>query len=230
MLAIFLSERMNTFYQIIASFPTALFTFVLALCVLYWLLAVIGVVDLDVLDLDGLDMEGLQTDPGSVEAASTANALAGVMLKIGLHGVPVTIIVSFLALFGWLLSYYSVYLLRTLVGDGWLHYLSGVVILLAAFWIAVLITAGIVRLLRPFFQKVEQQTIKRIMGQLATVRSSIVTESFGEAVLNDGGAGLILKVRARKDQTFKKGDQVVLLEYVQAENIYKVIPPEEFHA
>ncbi len=43
---------MDPFYQNITSFPTVIFTFVLAICVLYWLLAVLGVVDIDVLDID----------------------------------------------------------------------------------------------------------------------------------------------------------------------------------
>jgi len=224
MFAILLSKGMDPFYQNIASFPTAIFTFILAICVLYWLLAVFGVVDIDILDLDGIDADfELGTE------ASTANALAGVMLKFGLDGVPVTIIVSFLSLFGWLASYYSVHYLSPLIPAGILYYLFGLLVLIAAFWVAVMITAIIVKLLRPFFHKVEQQTLKRVLGQSAVVRTSKVTDSFGEAFLHDGGAGLILKVRSSKNQTFAKGDEVVLLEYLENENIYRVISAQDFN-
>jgi len=84
--------------------------------------------------------------------------------------------------------------------------------------------------LRPFFHKVEQQTIKRVLGQSAVVRTSKVTDSFGEAFLSDGGAGLILKVRSSNNQTFVKGDKVVLLEYLDKENIYRVISEEDFNS
>ena len=224
MFAILLSKGMDPFYQNISSFPTAIFTFILALCVLYWLLAVFGIVDIDFLDI-----EGIETDFEFDSEVSTANAMAGVMLKFGLNGVPVTIIISFLSLFGWLLSYYSVHYLSPLIPDGVLYYLYGLLVFIAAFWLALLLTAIIVKLLRPFFYKVEQQTIKRVLGQSAVVRTSKVTGSFGEAVLNDGGAGLILKVRSINDQTFVKGDKVVLLEYLANENIYRVISEHDFN-
>jgi hypothetical protein len=230
MFAILLSKGMDPFYQNISSFPTAVFTFVLAICVLYWLFAVLGVVDIDVLDIDGLDVDGAEADLGAGNEASTANALAGVMLKFGLHGVPVTIIISFLSLFGWLVSYYAVHYLSAFIPSGLFRFLFGLLILIGAFWIAVLITAVIIKLLRPLFQKVEQQTIKRVLGQTAVVRTSKVTDSFGEAVLNDGGAGLILKVRASDDQVFAKGDKVVLLQYLEATNVYRVISEQEFNA
>ncbi|MCK5830564.1 MAG: DUF1449 family protein [Methylococcales bacterium] len=223
MFAILLSEGMNPFYQNISSFPTAIFTFILAICVLYWLFAVLGVVDIDVLDIDGLDAD---VDWGN--DAATPNAMAGIMLKFGLNGVPVTIIISFLSLFGWLASYYSMHYLSFLIPKGLFTYLFGLLVLIIAFWLAVLFTAMIVKLLSPFFNKIEQQTIKHILGQSAVVRTSKVTDSFGEAFLDDGGAGLILKVRSMEDQTFVKGDKVVLLEYLENENIYQVISEQGF--
>lgn len=222
MFAILLSKGMDPFYQNISSFPTAIFTFILAICVLYWLLAVLGVVDIDMLDIDA--------DIDLINEAATPNAMAGVMLKFGLNGVPVTIIISFLSLFGWLASYYSVHYLSPLIpeGEGLLYTLFRWVILILAFWFAVLLTAMIVKLLSPFFKKIEQQTFKNILGQSAVVRTSKVTTSFGEAFLDDGGAGLILKVRSSEDQTFSKGDKVVLLEYLEKENFYRVISEQDF--
>ncbi len=225
MFAILLNKGMDPFYQNISSFPTFIYTFVLAICVLYWLIAVLGIVDIDLLDIEGLDAD---FDTGS--DVNSPNALSGVMLKFGLNGVPVTIIVSFLSLFGWLLSYYSVHFLSPLIPQGLFYYLFGLLVLIVTFWLAVLLTGMIVKLLRPFFHKVEQQTIKRVLGQSAVVRTSKVTDSFGEAFLNDGGAGLIIKVRSMNDQTFVKGDKVVLLEYLETNNTYRVISEQDFNA
>lgn len=224
MFAILLSKGMDPFYQNISSFPTAFFTFFLAICTLYWLIAVLGIVDIDILNIDSIE-----TDFEVGSEASTANALAGVMLKFGLHGVPVTIIISFLSLFGWLTSYYTVHFLSSFIPTGVLYFLFALLVLITAFWIAVLLTAMIVILIRPFFYKVEQQTTKRVLGQRAVVRSSKVTDTTGEAFLNDGGAGLILKVRSDKGVSFAKGDKVILLEYRQNENIYIVISEHDFY-
>ena len=67
-----------------------------------------------------------------------------------------------------------------------------------------------------------------MLGQTAVVRSGRVTLSHGEALLENGGAGLILRVRADEACGFKRGDRVVLLEYLEAEHAYRVITEDEF--
>lgn len=226
MFAIFLTEGMNPFYQNIASFPTAVFTFLLALAVLYWLVAVLGWVDIDILDLDLPDGDA-ELDINSNH--STADALAGLLLRFGLVGVPLTVIVSLIALFGWLISYYCVHFLFGMIPDGLLRWLAGVPVLLVSLYLAVLITAQVIKPLRSFFQATEQHTEKKVLGQAAIVRTARVDEHFGEAMLADGGAGLILKVRSRPDSQFARGDRVVLLEYLAEQNAYQVISEQEFN-
>ncbi len=222
MFAILLSEGMDPFYQNIASFPTAVFTFMLLLCVLFWLAAVLGVIDIDFLDVD---LPELGAEAGDF---ANPNALAGVLLRFGLQGVPVTIILSLVSLFGWLISYYAVHFLSPLVPDGILSFLVGVVIFIGALYVATLITGVMIRPLRPLFKKAQQGVPKQLLGQKAVVRTSVVRNDFGEAVLEDGGAGLILKVRSTGGEQFQRGDVVVLLEYLETENAYRVISENEF--
>ena len=47
--------------------------------------------------------------------------------------------------------------------------------------------------------------------------------SQGQAEVDDGGAGLILQVRADPG-VFRRGDRVVLVDYLAAQNAYRVIP------
>ena len=51
MFAFLLHESMDPFYQNISSFPTAIYTVLLGICLVYWLGAVLGLFDLDLLDL-----------------------------------------------------------------------------------------------------------------------------------------------------------------------------------
>jgi hypothetical protein len=227
MFAILLNEGMDPFYQNIASFPTAFFTFFLLVTVLYWLVAVLGFVEIDFLDFDIPDLDGA-LDVNLEGDLSTPDVLAGLMLRFGLHGVPVTIIISLISLFGWLVSYYTVHFLFGLVPDGLLRFIVGIPVLIGALYVGTMITAVLIKPLRPLFQKAQQQTTKHILGQTAIVRTSRVDQDFGEVTLEDGGAGLILKVRATGDNTFVKGDRVVLLEYVKENNVYRVISEDEF--
>lgn len=227
MFAILLSESMNPFYQNISSFPTAFFTFFLAITVLYWLVAVLGFVDIDVLDFDIPDADG-ELDINSDSGLSNANVLAGLMLRFGLQGVPVTIIISIISLIGWMICYYTVHFLFGFIPDGIIKFIAGIPVVFGALYAAAMLTAVIINPLRPLFQKAQQQTIKHILGQTAIVRTSRVDNNFGEAVLEDGGAGLILRVRTIGEEEFKKGDRVVLLERLDADNIYHVISESEF--
>lgn len=225
MFAILLSKSMEPFYENISSFPTVFFTFFLMLTVLYWVVAVLGLVEIDVLDFDipeangGMDGSGELTNP---------DALAGLALKLGLHGVPVTIIVSILSLVGWLICYYAVHYLTSWLPGSFLRVIAGGAILVTSLYLSAMITAVLIKPLRPLFRKAQQITPKRVLGQTAIVRTSRVNSSFGEAALDDGGAGLILKVRATGNAEFAKGDRVVLLEHLEAENIYRVVSEEEF--
>jgi hypothetical protein len=230
MFAIFLSSAMDPFYQNIASFPTAIYTFLLALCLLYWLLAVLGLVDLDFLDFG---MDGANMDVANAETShSVPDVLAGLMLRLGLYGVPVTLIVSLIALFGWMICYYSVYLLTVMLPEvvmsGWVRYLLGLPVLAVTFFVSVLLTGQVIKPLRKFFQSATQHTEKHILGQSAIVRSQTLTETKGEVFFNDGGAGLILKARAGPGVTFQKGESVVLLEYLPDQYVYRVISEQEF--
>ena len=225
MFAIFLHEGMDPFYQNIASFPTVVFTFFLGICVLFWLVAVLGFVEIDLFDFDIPD-GGVHHDVGL--ELSDANVLAGLALRFGLHGVPVTIILSLMSLIGWLVSYYTVHFVFFLLPGDILRYVVGLGVVIAATFIAAMITSVLIKPLRPIFQKARREAVKHVLGQTAVVRTSRVDSSFGEAVLDDGGAGLILKVRASGDTAFKKGDRVVLFEHLKAENIYRVVSQEEF--
>lgn len=222
MFAILLSENMNPFYENISSFPTLLFTILLVLCVLFWAGAVLGFVDLDFIDIDtdlDLNSESTHTSP---------DVLAGLLLRLGLTGVPVTVSLSILILFGWFICYYAVFLINPLVPGRFLEILVGIPIFFGSAYVAALITAQVIKPLRKLFGKATFETHTQLVGQTAVVRTSRVDAAFGEATVEDGGAGLILKVRATGEDTFKRGDRVVLIERMDDGNTFRVISEDEF--
>lgn len=228
MFAIFLSEKMDPFYQNIGSFPTLIYTILLVVCVIYWAGAVLGFFDLDIIDIDleGFDLESADVNPDTPH--TTPDVLAGLLLRFGLVGVPVTVSVSLLVLFGWLLCYYVVHFLFGFIPGSFLKFVAGIPVFFGTLYVATRITSVLIRPLRPLFQKATQETIKQVLGQTAIVRTSRVDNDFGEATLDDGGAGLILKVRTTGSDRFEKGDRVVIYEKLDEQNIYRVISEEEF--
>lgn len=209
---------MEIFLQSALSFPTVLFSFLLCVAILYWCVAALGILEVDLLDievdsaLDNVQPEGL----------------AGLLLKLGLNGVPVTLVLTLLFFFAWMFSYFIELLLLRYLPLGFLRYPLGLLVSVGVLYLAVPISAALCRPLRPLFRKLEATTTKSVLGQTAVVRSGRVTANFGEALLEDGGAGLILRVRADEACGFKRGDRVVLLEYLAGEHAYRIITEDEF--
>lgn len=211
---------MELFLQTSLSFPVVLLSFALCVAILYWFIAALGIVEVDLLDIEvesSLENHSLQPE-----------GLAGLLLKLGLNGVPVTLILTLLFFFAWLFCYFAELLLLRFLPLGILRYPLGLVVVLAALVLAVPVASMLTRPLRPLFRKLEATSSQSVLGQIAVVRSGRVSLTQGEATLEDGGAGLILRVRADETHGFKRGDRVVLLEYLEAEHAYRVITEDEF--
>jgi len=221
--ALLLSDAMNPFYENISSFPTVLFTVLLILCVIYWAGAVLGLIDIEVIDVD---FEGLDLNPDSGFSAS--DAIASILVRMGLSGVPAIVALSFVSLIGWLICYYAVHFLFGSIDSSWVRYLLGVPVFLGSGIAAMIATAVIIKPLRPLFANANHKGEKALLGKVAIVRTSKVDSSFGEATLADGGAGLIIKVRSRENEQFAEGERVVLFEKIDEGSVYLVISEDEF--
>jgi hypothetical protein len=219
MFAVLFVEGMNPFYQNIASFPTVFFSFFLLICAFYWFIAVLGLVDMDFLDVD---LPEADADIGNI------NVLAGLLMKFGLNGVPVTIILTFVSMNGWIICYYLVHFLLAGMEPNLIRFAASAVVLMVSLYASVMITAQLIKPIRKFFKNEAKNSQKTILGQILVLRTSRVDASFGEATMNDGGAGLVLKVRTLEENSFKKGDRLVPIEYLEESNTYRVISEEEF--
>lgn len=204
---------MINFLQTALSFPTILYTGLLAIVTLYWLFSIIGFLDIDMLDGDA-DLADVDSNP---------SLFSNFLIKFKLDGVPVTLSLSFIILFSWLICFLiSNYGIQQITEE-WIRVIIGFWAIVLAPFITAPIVAIIIAPLKPLFKKQEEQSSKDVIGKIAKVRSSKVTATFGEAELHDGGAGLILKVRAEEPNNIQRGNQVRLQKYNAANNTYQVI-------
>lgn len=223
MFAIFFHESMNPFHQTVTSFPTVIYTMLLIICAMYWLIAMLGMVDLEVLDMD---MDGDIDLDDSLEAQQ---GIAGILFKLGLNGVPLTIVITIIAIIGWIVCYYAIYLGSALVPSFWPAELAyELLVFITVTFFTVLLTAQIIKPIRKIFRKLEADETKHIVGQVVVVRSAVANKDRGEAFMNDGGAGLLLNIRATGNDEFVKGDEVVVIEENKEKRIFRVIAKSEF--
>jgi len=202
---------MELYLQIALSFPTVVFTVLLGVMLGYWLIAMLGLVEFDAFDFSL-----------AVDGDAPVGGFTGMMLKFGLDGVPLTVILTGIALFGWMISFFADYLLLRALPFDTLRYVYGGGVMLGALFAAMPLTGLMLRPLQQLFVKLKPVDSVSLLGRSAIVRSPEVSLSQGTASLEDGGAGLILQVRAEPGQ-FRRGDTVVLVEYIDAQNAYRVI-------
>jgi hypothetical protein len=195
----------------------------LIICSLYWVVAALGLVDLEILDLD---MDG---DIDAADSVEAQNGIAGVLLKLGLNGVPLTIVLTIIAIIGWITCYYAIYFGGVLIPDFWpLELVYELAIFVVVTYLTILLTAQVIKPIRTLFQKLESDETKHIVGQVIIVRSGVVNKDRGEGLMNDGGAGLLLQIRSTGEQEFVKGDEVVVIEENKERNLFRVIAKSEF--
>ena len=217
-------ESFLIFITKISLFPTIIFTGLVMFVTLYWVVSLLGMTDMDVVDIGDVGDASADVSSNSSDISSTG-LFSGLLLKFGLYGVPLIIILTLISLIGWLLSYLYTSLLHQYFDSGLLYYLFGtgafILVMVISMWLTGLIIAPI----RKNIASLPKRNATNNIGKIAIVRTLSVTDKHGEAELNDGGAGLILRIRADiSDKPLKQGDQVLLVDYINEANVYKVKP------
>ena len=217
-----MQEAFLVFITKISLYPTIIFTGLVMFVTLYWVVSLLGMADMDSVDL------GESGGDADVSTLSSTGFFTGLMLKFGLYGVPLIIILSLISLIGWLLSYLYTSFLHQYFDSGVLYYLFGTGALIFVLVVSMWLTGIIISPIRKNIAKIPKRNSSNNVGTIAVVRTLSVTDKHGEVELNDGGAGLILKIRSDiNDGSLKQGDRVMLVEYLEAANTYRVAPVKD---
>lgn len=255
---------MTEFLATTFSFPTVIFTVLLAVCCVYWLMVIVGALGVDALDfdLDGVDGAADGAAEGAFEGAAEAaegvvegtaegaaegaaegviegggraaaeGALEGVgfvgtlFLTLKLRNIPMTLVLSVWLLFSWTITS----LTQTPVLSGLTFappWVVGSLLALAAVVVSLPLTSVFVRPLGRLL-KVEKPTSKSaLIGRIVKVDTSRVDASFGSAKAEDGGAGLIIRVRCDTANTLSRGSNALVVSYDAERDAYEVAPVDD---
>jgi hypothetical protein len=180
------------------SFPTLIMTIPFALIILYWLMVIIGALDLDIFGVDA-------------DVPEDAGGFGAFLAVTGLTGVPTMVALSIPILLGWLFTALGAEALKHLVTEGVWFILGGLLVLLFSLTLAVFLSALLIRPLRRFFVSSEGLRQAEIIGKVCVVKTLRVDEEFGQAEFDDGGAGLLIQVRARQGNGLSKGSKALII-------------------
>tara|TARA_R110000737_G_C14623611_1_gene494128 strand:- start:10734 stop:11366 length:633 start_codon:yes stop_codon:yes gene_type:complete len=207
---------MEQLLEVASQFPTVIYSTLLGIVVVYWLIGMLGLIDLDFSGGADLDVDS--------DVNFSTGGLTGLFLTFGLTGVPFTLVISIVILICWLMSFYLQFYLLTWLPDGWLYYLAGFISDCIIFLISLPITAIVIRPLKGMFKSVNTTSSHNLVGSDATIATGTVSETFGQARLFNNGAEILVDVRCDPEHTFKLGDKVLVIKYLQENHAYIVAP------
>ncbi|NRA60180.1 MAG: DUF1449 family protein [Psychrobium sp.] len=209
---------MQELLAVSTTFPTIVYSVILGIVLIYWLVGMIGLIDLDLApDIDmNLDLD----------ADSDIGGLSGFFLTFGISGIPFTIVISIISLIGWLVSFYSQLYLLSLLPSGIIYYGAGAVTTVAIFYLSLPITAVLIKPLRGMFKSVEAVSSNKLVGSEATIATATVDYKFGQARIMNAGAELLVDVRCDEQYKFNLGDKALVIDYDPNSHSYVVVPFE----
>ncbi|HYW09207.1 MAG TPA: hypothetical protein VE913_19765 [Longimicrobium sp.] len=197
---------MTDFPQIALTFPTVVYSVLLAACAACWLLAATGLVDGDAVPEGGG---------------------GGVLAWLGVAGVPVLLVTTVFALAAWLAAYFAQLLVVRHLPGG-VGTLAGWATMLGALVPAAAATSLLLRPVGRMLARLRPPADASLIGRSGIVVTSTLDAEYGQASFDDGGAGLILQVRHDPPHVLRRGDLVVLVEYIEGQNAYRVVPEQHF--
>lgn len=207
---------MKQLLEVASQFPTLIYSVLLGIVVIYWLIGLLGLIDLDFSGETDIDVDA--------DADISVGGLTGLLLTFGLTGIPFTLVISIIVLICWLISFYSQFYLLEWLPDGWLYYLVGLLSTVIIFFISLPITGITIRPLKGMFNSAEAASSDHLVGKDATIATSTVSETFGQARVFNEGAELLLDVRCDPEHTLNKGDKVLVIKYMPESHAYIVAP------
>jgi hypothetical protein len=225
-----------SFFEAILAYPAIVYTVLLGVVLVYWILAIIGLVDFENTGLD-LSVEAepevdVDLDAGAeVDATGEAHhadgglqvsTLAAYLVALGLGGVPFSVVVSLLALFSWMISSIAGPWVLPFAPTAFLHFIVGTVLLVASLAFAIPAAAFCVRPMRRLFVTHEAISNISLVGQECVVSTGSVDEEFGRAEVPARGASYYIRVVADTPNNLKRGDVALIIAYDETARLYRI--------
>jgi hypothetical protein len=167
---------------------------------------------------------------GALADAGAGGGVAGIVAALKLRSAPATVVLSVLILFSWLLAIAGMQAFEWLSPEGVVATLFKLGVLVVAPVLALLPTSLAVRPLARVFTPPVAPKHESFVGKVCTIRTGTVTDRFGEATLEDGGAGVVVRVRVENGEKLSRGDQAVIVGYDADRQEFTVAPMEDLLA
>ncbi len=205
-------ETLDAYFQM----PTLPFTLLVSVVTAYWLMMILGAIDLDFLDLD-LDLD---TD---IDVNADASFLDWGMVGLkwfNLGDVPLMVWMSVFSIAAWCLS---LFFDQNLAEAGTQRIVTA---MLRNIGVGLLAAKAVTQPLKGKLKLVEPNKVDQLLGRTCTVTTTDATEQFGQAQCQADGAPLLLNIKTI-DGTHPQGAVVEIVDYEPGEKVFFVRSVDE---
>jgi hypothetical protein len=226
---------MTHFLGVVLSFPAAVYTVLLVVVLLYWVFVMVGAAHVNLLGDGAADaaadaaLEGAAK--GALEGAAhgfdadvdvDGSGVSGIIAALKLRSAPATVVLSLIVLFAWIVTMLGVQASEAMFGH--VPSVVAAALFVIAPAVALVPTSILVRPLARIFTPHGATKHEALVGKVCTIRTGTVTDRFGEAMLEDGGAGLVVRVRVDAGEQLARGEQAVIVAYDADREEFTVAP------
>jgi hypothetical protein len=191
--------------------PTALLAFVL----LYWLVVLVGLIDLDFINIE-VETDG-EPDVSGTEAIVWLNSA---LAFFNLGRIPFMLFLSFLLLPFWALTLLANYYLGT--GGNFWGFLLLLPALIAALFISKILTTPFVKLFDILEKEHDSNAV--VIGQVCTITLPASPTELGQATVKTEGSPLLLNVKTTGSANIRKGETALVIDYDEKSKYYLIEP------
>lgn len=210
---------MKELFTAAASAPNLIPTLLLAFVMIYWLVVLVGAIDIDSLDVDvDLDTDVDMDVDADVDGDLSGDGLNGVLAFFNLGQVPLMVFLTFWILPVWVLS---------VLGNHYLgnsSFLIGLLILLPALIAGLFMAKVLTNPLAKVFGKLNQESNETVIGKICTITTQATNQRVGQARVLTSGAPILLNVKTYEGTTLDRGETAMVIEQQEGRNIYFIEP------
>ncbi len=175
--------------------------------------------------LDGVDgaLEG-GAEAGEAGAADTVEGARGLLHALGVQGVPITFLGSFIIFWAWVISFFVMQLIGGPAASGAMGAVIGIGVAFFGVAAGVVLGALCVRPLSGLCKVHQAPGRASLVGKMCTVTSLRVDASSGQAEIDNGGAGVVAEVRCLQTNDLVKGSQALVFKYDASKEVFHIGP------
>lgn len=183
--------------------PTLLFLFVM----IYWLIVIVGIVDIDTFDID-------------VDADLNVDGFSSVLLFFNIGDMPFMIFLTFFTIPFWMVT--------LAVNDflGIESFFPGLIVLIPSFIGCLFVAKFLTIPVALFFKKAKShhEGVENIVGSICQAKLQITSDKISQAEIKVNGSSVLINAKTKPGLVIEKGQQALVIEHQKDLNFFIVEP------